>query len=524
MVRSFTHRLTLHNTPYFHYLSAHSVLPHKKISIAGTLRVAGFALVCIIYFGALLLTIKLTERPTVSFDEAGQFLIAKGKYHYCDWDMPEGGVEEVLYYNARYNLDPGGYSVFLHFWTRAYDLPFWIKLPSAVFLWLASLLIVGYMKKRSTGTLLALSAGLLPLLITPVFTLAMQIRAYGLELLGVVLCLFFLGATREKHRSVFYLMWGLLFAVLCTSRYAAVMTTVITLFLIFRRSGFRTGTSFVERSMLILPVLLSIAGIWFFTFSVQNSSFQTRANGPYLSDEPSLLITSFYNVLLLLSLAALVFILLRPVNKKLTPFHDLFRLSLLVNSAFIILSFLGLHPWSVNDQHIVSGVLLMALSLTAIAFVYLRTLFPKSRSTVLTLGVPLLLLAIIYLRRDAIYAPFHQKDIYHELVATDFEQYHKVFVGFELAAVFNYHYNYGVLINELPSDFKSKFHFDKGIEHRNKPVKQIYQTIQERRGNLNSIIDEGYDLRISNPWTYVSDETDRWILKEDSRFLYVPLK
>jgi hypothetical protein len=83
----------------------------KKINRAYVLIVLGIYLVTFAAISKNLFT------PYLWLDEAGQFWISKGLNHQSPPLSKENGLNEVIINNKYKNLDPGGFSILLHFWT-----------------------------------------------------------------------------------------------------------------------------------------------------------------------------------------------------------------------------------------------------------------------------------------------------------------------------------------------------------------------------------------------------------------------
>ena len=71
-----------------------------------------------IYFISLFAISKNLFTPYLWYDEAGQFFISKGLNHDSNPMENEKGITYVVQNNSFYNMDPGGFSILLHFWSK----------------------------------------------------------------------------------------------------------------------------------------------------------------------------------------------------------------------------------------------------------------------------------------------------------------------------------------------------------------------------------------------------------------------
>ena len=75
------------------------------------------------------------------FDESGQFWMAKGLAHYSLPNEPVGNVRQVLVQNALSNLDPGGFTIILHFWSMFSSQPIFLRLLPFIFFVLSMIMV-----------------------------------------------------------------------------------------------------------------------------------------------------------------------------------------------------------------------------------------------------------------------------------------------------------------------------------------------------------------------------------------------
>jgi hypothetical protein len=122
----------------------------------------------------------------VHYDEGVQFWISRGVSPLADPWTPAGGLRAVLHLNSTANLDPGGFSLLLHFWLRASTGLPWIRALSLLF-FLSGCLALGLLAWHwHPAPWFALFAVAVPLAYPLLLQHAPEIRAYGMEFAGVV--------------------------------------------------------------------------------------------------------------------------------------------------------------------------------------------------------------------------------------------------------------------------------------------------------------------------------------------------
>lgn len=163
------------------------------------------------------------------WDEAAQFWISQGLSSYAPPFAPRGGLLDVARFNARENLDPGGFSVLLHGWTVPSRGLVWLRLlPFGFFLLgLTGLGALGWRLTRSAPFALA-SAACLAIYPAACY-FGFEIRAYGMEMAGVALGAVALLAALERPSPARALLLGLTCAVFLSSRYSYALVALALL-------------------------------------------------------------------------------------------------------------------------------------------------------------------------------------------------------------------------------------------------------------------------------------------------------
>lgn len=186
-----------------------------------SLRYARLAVVALLCAAALVMIARVNIRDAnFWYDEAGQFWMAKGLSHFSQPNAPEGGLGAVLAENSRHNLDPGGFTLLLHFWAKIGTSPEWLRcLPYSFFvLGVVSLALIGW--KSSHSAIIAGGAALLICFEDQLLHYAFELRAYSMESSGVLIVSLALLCAVRDDRPRSYLVLGLAMSVFLSARYS----------------------------------------------------------------------------------------------------------------------------------------------------------------------------------------------------------------------------------------------------------------------------------------------------------------
>ena len=308
--------------------------------------------------------------PYLWFDEAGQFWISKGLNHDSPPLTPIGNLWDVIMNNRDYNLDPGGFSILLYFWSILSNHFIWLRtLPFILFL----LTIVGWIylvyqwtKNKNISLLL----GFIPILMPILYNEAFELRAYSMEVLGCVVGAVALDSLQKNLSLKTLFMWSLLLSAFMTSRYSfiivAFVISIYILYLIYESKGDEKNRKIEMLVVYVLPLFLTVVGIYYFSLRYQNPQISALHYLPYLSKDISILVKNVS----LLHLSSLIFICWLVYELKtyeiVKKYRGIVFVTLAVNVLFIILSLFGLHPWGGDCTRCISMITLVAISYTAI--------------------------------------------------------------------------------------------------------------------------------------------------------------
>lgn len=153
------------------------------------------------------------------YDETAAFWVSQGLYNYSGINEPARGFNEIILKNRWANLDPGGQVILLRFWTKFGKDLAWLRLFPFLF-FLLSVAGMGFLAKQWTGSsLLAIFAMVLPFAYDPILYYAFEIRAYSMEVAGVIWGVFALSCVFKKPDTKNFFVLGLICAAFMATRY-----------------------------------------------------------------------------------------------------------------------------------------------------------------------------------------------------------------------------------------------------------------------------------------------------------------
>lgn len=339
----------------------------KKIQVVANKL---FIPICIVvYFSIVGVNYMYKCDPYLWFDEAGQFWISKGLNHDSDPMSQSGSIVDVVINNQDYNLDPGGFGILLHFWSMVSNGYIWLRtLPYLFFI--CVILAVIYLSYRWTkNKYIAVLMGFVPIANSLISSTMFEIRAYSMEVLGVLTAIIIIDKLRKKITIKGLLLSSLIISFFMTSRYSflivAFVASTYVLYLILD-SDFQKKTKFMMAFVYSVPIFITLIGLYFLALRWQNPGLQALSYLPYLSKKPRLLIKS-PNVSLLLKLLLILWIIVLVRGSSLySKYIGLVYVTLATNALFLLLSVLGMHPWDSGTTRCISMMVLVLVSLIAL--------------------------------------------------------------------------------------------------------------------------------------------------------------
>jgi hypothetical protein len=332
----------------------------------------------------LLIIWEFKFSPYLWFDEAGQFWIAKGLNHYSDPLQQEQGVAAVIENNAYYNMDPGGFSILLHFWSKLGGSHFWLRVLPLLFFILSIAACVILFYKWTRNPFMAVLAGFTPLFIPVVINLSVELRAYSMEIAGTVIGLIAIVSLSNKLSYKRLFLWGCVLSFFMTSRYAEVIVIFVyslAILNIIICSGLSAKQKVFSAAAYALPLIVTVGCIYYFSLRIQNPGVNRMFYLTYLDASPGVLLQS-KNLLYLFALVIILFLLLLSNRYPLLKRYQLLLFSAFtINAIFLILSLAGKHPWNPFSAACVSmflvTVICIAALFAALALPFFRSTYAK---------------------------------------------------------------------------------------------------------------------------------------------------
>ena len=197
-----------------------------------------------------------------------QFWISLGLDGFGAPLTPRGTLSDILKHNAIANLDPGGFSLLLGFWTIFGTSGLWLRtLPLLFFVaGMVGLGMLAWTWRRSIP--FAVTAGLVPAAYPLLLDYSAEVRAYSMEFAGVVMGCLALARVLERPRVPSALLAGTVFGCFLTARYSYVLfaaAACIALVFAWRRRQSRLALL----AAFAAPLVVSAALILFLTFLPQ---------------------------------------------------------------------------------------------------------------------------------------------------------------------------------------------------------------------------------------------------------------
>lgn len=474
-------------------------IKQKKILILDTQKLFILSLIGIYVLIFLIASNNLLD-SFLWYDEAGQFWIGKGLNHYSDPYQNTGGLKAVIENNRLYNLDPGGFSIILHFWSFASNSYIWLRaLPYSFFI--GTIIAFIYLTNRWIRKLyVGLLLGFLPFLNPTIIYYGFELRAFSMEYLGVLLGIIALETLRTKISRSRLFLWGLILSLFLTSRYSSIViiffVSVYVVFLIWKEK-----CSLKSKIILFLsystPILLSLFLVYFLSLRFQNPYIQPLFYLPYLSDNWKILLSIDSLIYLLFLLFLLVMLVLAFRNKSiiLIKYRPLLFVTVTTNFFIFMLSFLGRYPWTPYQRWGLPFYILVFLCLAAFLGEILIHLTSKPTNLEYILFIIIIIMGF-YIRRD--YLTLSEKKS-PQLVCLEnviFNDYQKIYIDHWASPEIRYLFEYGDFQNLTDDIYPKRFNFSKGPIHNRDKDSIEFSEVDWNTTQANQIDNDKYDLLI----------------------------
>jgi hypothetical protein len=303
---------------------------------------------------------KMYNEPYFWYDEAVQFYDALG----IDYNNSQvfHDLGNVHYKNSRFNMDPGGYTLLLHFWTKISINPFFIRLLNWLFFFMLLSFVWAITQQHLKDRIKNLSVVLFLLVFNNAMVIdrAIEVRGYMIELMVVVATIYFLINGRKLINSDKYnLKYIGILAILCFgmwSRYSTVVSLGLGWFLF---SVSNLGLFSKKAVLGHMVILVNVFLIYHLMLKWQNPFGLPMDYLDYLNTKSGWKALLNSNLYYFAMLAIVIVIQLQEFNwdktKRLKLFDsensemDSFNIAIvfvvLLNVAFFSLSVFGRHPY-----------------------------------------------------------------------------------------------------------------------------------------------------------------------------------
>jgi hypothetical protein len=443
------------------------------------------------------------------YDEAVQFWISKGIQFFQPPLTKPGNIFDVIQNIRHGTMEPGGFSILLHYWTYISNHIIWLRLLPFIF-FLGVLLSFYYLVFTKTRNyFLSTFSGLLPTFVSIFLNTAFELRPYSMEMLGAVICVISIEDLKKKCTRNNLLLWSCVLSFFLTSRYSQFITTaatcIIILLLIIKEKE-TLKQQILKSIILIIPLLITSIFIFFSQLRFQNSGLDKVHYQNYLSDDISLLFKGFNFVyILFIVFITLIYIFFK---QKISKLQYAYLTCIIVNWLFILLSFFGIYPWDASSTRCISMLLLSFLIVTLTLVKLLNTFF-HNRPFYYSIIFSFMFLFFSLFNRNNFITRFGNN------MAINFKKinlanYKRVYVDFWETPYVKYLFEYGSMKNELGQKYPSHFTL-----HIWPPDKQ-YTLAQSNQFSTNGYKSlpkmnsfKDYDLLIT-PYLYNLGDNDKW--------------
>lgn len=384
-----------------------------------------------IFIILILIVLPRIQNPYLWLDESGQFWIAKGLNHFSEPNSKTGNIVSVLNSNKFYNLDPGGFSLILHFWIKINSGVIWLRLLPLIFTttgcyFLYKLLTL--LKMNNFLKIIALTVIVLgPVTGPKIF----ELRAYSMEFCGIAMLLFGYAATLISFRKKGELIFILGGSLSILSRYDGYIFAILILLLSFNLNcwnfkNFKENIK-VMRFRVIILIGLCVT-IFLDQARIQSISLNAPAYLPTLRANKHLLVEKIS----LVYFTALFFSFLLLRGKKIVSnmlIYELFRIVIAFNIFVIILSLFGKFPWSpISSQNIAIYVPSLVLFLCIISS--LLQSIAKRVHTLFIIGILVLLIPTYIYHFGNLKKLYSNQDFVTYLTETKFKSDTRFYVNY----------------------------------------------------------------------------------------------
>lgn len=287
--------------------------------------------------------------PYLWLDESVQFWVSQGLSPFAAPNSYRNGVGMVLEQNRLNNLDPGGFSLILHYWVSMSTDYRWLRFLPTIFFFGGLLTFFKLLKKLQVGDFWIYFTAIIFVFGPSVSLKSSEVRAYSMEFFGIGLTLL---AVHSLLRSVngknllFFLLSGIF---VMTSRYDGIifylaLLPFVIIYIINSKLQFKKKITY--NFAITVISFCTIAIIYLNQTVYQNSSLKAPVYLRTISNHPTIIFEKI-SLGYILILCFIVYSSKRHKEWQGTDFKTLIFRSLFTgNLVLVILSALGKLPWA----------------------------------------------------------------------------------------------------------------------------------------------------------------------------------
>ncbi len=389
--------------------------------------------------------------PFLWFDEAVQFWISNGIKPDAQAFTKIGSLYDAIYLNKYFNLDPGGFTIIIRYWSKINTNQSFLRLLPFLFYIAAHSLIIYILYLKNKNIFVSTLFSFVIFLFPNLYETAFELRAYSMELLGIVIIILAIEVCNKdsKHKSIF--LFSIMSAILMTSRYSTLITVSIGLVVVFTKI-YNPNDTIKNRiklaALIFTPFIIISMGVYFFSYSTQSKFANKLPYLNYLDGNLEFLYTPLNIVMLSLLLTILIVAI---KTKKIILIY-----TCCINVAFIFLSVLGKYPFDLASARCNAITLPIIISMLLIMHKKIGAILNNNWTK-----ISITTILIFILQQNApVFLPKFDKpiEIYTDLLKLNKKNSHTFFIDRWSNTSIRYMYEYGELKNkQLAHSYPEKF-------------------------------------------------------------------
>lgn len=440
------------------------------------------------------------------YDESGQFFLAKGLNHDSDPLAQPQGLLSALENNRYYNMDPGGFTILLHFWSKLGTQAWFLRILPLLFFLGTCLFLYKVCLSETQRKDISVLIGIIPFIYPLFYVSSVMLRAYSMELCGTSFGLYLLNHL-EKHQSYSYVfLLSMTLSFFCFSRYSFIIVafgfSLYVVWILYKEESFEV---FIKKIIIYsVPLLLMILLIYKKMLLFQNPKIEALCYVKSLYEDKSL----YFNRYSIMYYGLLFLYLIRTVKAK--PIGNLHKITLIVTSVFFFLSSFNLYPW--DYFRTISVTFLLVFTILIEVFKVIR-----NKGYMITISYALALIIIpIEMMREKYKDNEHNNEPIEELISLlDKTSFHnkKILIHKSFSPDVRYLYEYGILKSRKEKDgYPNNFLILKGGKHGFGDDRIAIRTIEWDNSNCDYVLSKRLDTG-----------SKKYHLQNGTKYVYVKL-